>query len=100
MLIDQGRVGEVARQGVEDTAADRCFLHAEVMAMEQVVGGHVVESGDSGYLPACRESDRPSWVNTRPTTKSTTMRRTSRRNSETFINLFRVIRLLDHRDAC
>ena len=51
VLIHQGRVREVARQSVENAAADGRLRHTEVMTMEEVVGGHVVESGH-GLLPA------------------------------------------------
>ena len=60
VLVHQRRVGEVAGQGVEYAAAHRSVLHAEVIAVQQVVGGHVVQAGNgfraiTGQYPAYDE---------------------------------------------
>ena len=80
MAVGQVGVRQVARDGVEDAGADRGVVHAEVVAVEDVVGGDVVQAA-RGVLVAVVP------VSTRPTTKSTTSRRTCRRNSATVISL-------------
>lgn len=54
MLVDEGCVREVARQGVEDAAANGGLFYAEIVAMEQVVRGYVVEAGH-GFLAVAGE---------------------------------------------
>src|SRR5690606_8068916 len=43
ILVDQLTLRETTRHGVEDARAGRRFLEAEVIAMEQVIRGHVVQ---------------------------------------------------------
>src|SRR5262245_53610467 len=43
-LVGQGAVREATRDGVENTRAGWCVVHAEVVAMEQVISGDIIQS--------------------------------------------------------
>ena len=76
--VGQFTVRKAARDGVQDAPAHRRIGKAEVVPMQEVIGGHIIEPVGRGHIfiaIAGQDAAR--------TTKSTTIRRTWCRNSVT-----------------